>query len=117
MAYTDKVAFYGYTPVPRDPDVLFKDHPTALGLNPKQDDVEFKDLPLPDSPLVQKVKTFVKVCLNTIHTVFPKFNARYLIFCLRTYIGKAQRANLQPLQPRLHLRHRACEDTFPVLVV
>ncbi len=64
MAFSEKdVSFYGFTPVPRDPDVLFKDHPTASGDNPKQDLFEFKDIPLPDSPLVQKVKTFVKVRL------------------------------------------------------
>ncbi|KAJ2987169.1 hypothetical protein NUW54_g9508 [Trametes sanguinea] len=28
---------YGFAPVPRDPEVLFKDHPTASGPNPKQD--------------------------------------------------------------------------------
>ena len=66
---SDKVAFYGFTPVPRDPDVLFKDHPTASGPNPKQDDVEFKDFPLPDSPLVQNVKAFVKVRLF-LHNIF-----------------------------------------------
>ena len=61
MTEEQKVKFYGYTPVARDPDVLFKDHPTASGPNPKQDPFTFKDFPLPDSPLVQKVKAYVKV--------------------------------------------------------
>ena len=56
-----RVGFYGYTPVARDPDVLFKDHPTSSGANPKQDAFKFDDLPLPDSPLVRTVKEFVKV--------------------------------------------------------
>lgn len=64
-ADADKITFYGYTPVPRDPDVLFKDHPTASGAHPKQDSFEFNDfLPLPNSPLVQKAKAFVKDRLN-----------------------------------------------------
>ena len=62
MAYNEKdVFFYGFAPVPRDPAVLFKDHATASGDNPRQDDFEFKDISLPDSPLIQKVKAFVKV--------------------------------------------------------
>jgi cyanamide hydratase len=58
---SDPVTFYGFTPVPRDPDVLFDGHPTASGDHPKQDAWEAKDFPLPDSPLVQEVKAFVKV--------------------------------------------------------
>jgi cyanamide hydratase len=52
---------YGFTPVPRDPDLLFKNHPTAGGDHPKQDEFTVKDFPLPDSPLVQEVKKFVQV--------------------------------------------------------
>ena len=57
----DDVAFYGFTPVPRDPDVLFKDHPTASGPTPKQDFVTIADFPFPDSAVVRSVKDFVKV--------------------------------------------------------
>lgn len=65
MAYSNAdVSKYGFTPVPRDPDVLFKDHPTASGATPKQDPFEFKDIPLPDSPLIQAVKQFVKEKLD-----------------------------------------------------
>ena len=53
--------FYGFTPVPRDPDVLFKNHPTASGSNPKQDPFTASDFPLPDSPVVRNVREFVKV--------------------------------------------------------
>lgn len=53
--------FYGFTAVPRDPEVLFKDHPTASGVNPKQDKILVKDFPLPNSPVVRVVKTFVAV--------------------------------------------------------
>lgn len=55
------VTFYGFTAVPRDPDVLFKDHPTANGPNPKQDPLTVDDFPLPNSPLVKEVREFVKV--------------------------------------------------------
>lgn len=61
MADEESIIKYGYTPVPRDPDVLFKDHPTASGDHPKQDPVIFSDFALPDSPLVQQVREFVKV--------------------------------------------------------
>ncbi|KAJ6578804.1 hypothetical protein DFH09DRAFT_1030668 [Mycena vulgaris] len=54
------VAQYGFTAVPRDPDVLFKDHPTASGDNPKQDPFTVEDFPLPDSPLANQVRDFVK---------------------------------------------------------
>lgn len=53
--------FYGFTAVPRDPDVLFKDHPTATGDHPKQDRFDLSDLPLPDSKIVREVNEFVKV--------------------------------------------------------
>ena len=52
---------YGFTPVPRDPDVLFKDHPTALGPSPKQDPFTADDFPLPDTALVKEVGAFVQV--------------------------------------------------------
>lgn len=55
------VTFYGFTPVPRDPDVLFDAHPTASGDHPKQDECQAIDFPLPDSPVVQEVKAFAQV--------------------------------------------------------
>jgi cyanamide hydratase len=57
------VMFYGFSPVPRDPDVLFAGHPTASpdNPNPKQDLLTADDFPLPDSELVRGVKEFVKV--------------------------------------------------------
>ena len=58
----DNSQFYGFTAVPRSPDELFKDHPTALGDHPKQDVFEAKDFPFPDSKLVREVNAFVKVC-------------------------------------------------------
>lgn len=55
------VKFYGFTPVVRDPDVLFADHPTASGSSPKQLPFTVDDFPLPNSPVVTAVKQFVKV--------------------------------------------------------
>ncbi len=52
---------FGFSPVPRDPEVLFKDHPTASGPNPKQDLFVADDLPLPDTPLVREVRAFAQV--------------------------------------------------------
>ncbi|KAH9943725.1 hypothetical protein B0H21DRAFT_823598 [Amylocystis lapponica] len=60
----NSVTFYGFTPVPRDPEVLFKDHPTASGVNPKQDLFTATDFPLPDSPVVRAVEAFVKTELD-----------------------------------------------------
>jgi len=54
------VAFYGFTPVARDPDVLFDGHPTASGDNPKRDPFTLADFPLPSSPLVQEVVKFAR---------------------------------------------------------
>ena len=52
---------YGLAPVARDPEVLFKDHPTASGPNPKQDLFTVDDFPLPDTPLVKEVRAFAQV--------------------------------------------------------
>ena len=62
VTWNHNVKFYGFTPVVRDPDVLFKDHPTATGPNPKQLPYAVNDFPLPTSPVVTAVKDFVKVC-------------------------------------------------------
>ncbi len=56
---SDQVEFYGFTPVPRDPDVLFRDHPTANAPATVLQTVE--DYPFPESPLVREVETFVTV--------------------------------------------------------
>ncbi|KIY61293.1 hypothetical protein CYLTODRAFT_339672, partial [Cylindrobasidium torrendii FP15055 ss-10] len=56
MAF-DPVTHYGFTAVPRDPDVLFRNHPTA---GVERDELTVNDFPLPDSTLVQSVKAFVK---------------------------------------------------------
>ncbi|KAH8114868.1 cyanamide hydratase [Phellopilus nigrolimitatus] len=108
MDDAQKIVFYGFSPVPRDPDVLFKDHPTASGATPKQDLFEFKDIPLPDSPLVQKVKEFAKAKLNEqtfnhsnrvyiygtalVKTHFPEWTydaETYYLSCLLHDIGTA----------------------------
>ena len=52
---------YGFAPVPRDPEVLFKDHPTASGPSPKQDLFTVDDFPLPDTQLVKEVRAFAQV--------------------------------------------------------
>ncbi|KAL0574037.1 hypothetical protein V5O48_007921 [Marasmius crinis-equi] len=66
---TSPITFYGFTPVPRDPDVLFKDHPTAdpKNPNPKQDLFTVDDfIPLPGEKkeLVKSVREFVRKELN-----------------------------------------------------
>ncbi|KZT09145.1 cyanamide hydratase [Laetiporus sulphureus 93-53] len=106
----DDVAFYGFTPVPRDPDVLFKDHPTASGPNPKQELVVASDFPLPDSSVVRAVKDFVKAELDEqtynhshrvyiygtalVKTHFPSWlydSETYYLACLLHDIGTANR--------------------------
>jgi len=104
------VTFYGFTPVPRNPDVLFADHPTASGDNPKQDLFVASDFPWPDSPLVREVKAFVKKDLdeqtfNHSHRVyiygvaitkthFPTWSydlETYYLSCLLHDIGTAEK--------------------------
>ena len=65
------VTFYGFTAVPRDPEVLFKDHPTATGPSPKQDLFTVDDFPLPNSPLVREVREFVKVRVQGYSAFIP----------------------------------------------
>ncbi len=57
----DPVAFYGFSPVVRDPDVLFHEHPTASGDHPKQDLFKAADFPAPDSPLAREIRKFAQV--------------------------------------------------------
>lgn len=65
MAPTDvNIEKYGYTPVPRDPEVLFEGHPTASPPNVQQAAWKLDELPFPDTPLVQDSKYFVKKELN-----------------------------------------------------
>ncbi|KAI0038483.1 cyanamide hydratase [Auriscalpium vulgare] len=110
MASTDPVAFYGFTAVPRDPEVLFKDHPTASGPHPKQDAFTVVDFPFPDSHVVREVKAFVKKELDEqtynhshrvyiygtalVKTHFPSWvydNETYYLSCLLHDIGTAER--------------------------
>ena len=61
--YKDEdVKKYGFEEVVRDQEILFKDHPTASGPNPKVDDLTYDQIPFPDTELVRKVVEFVKVC-------------------------------------------------------
>ncbi|KAF9816646.1 hypothetical protein IEO21_03951 [Rhodonia placenta] len=107
---SDSVAFYGFTPVPRDPEVLFRDHPTASGPNPKQDLFSASDFVLPDSPVAREVKAFVQKELDEqtynhshrvyiygtalVKTHFPSWtydNETYYLACLLHDIGTAER--------------------------
>ncbi|KAJ7907557.1 hypothetical protein B0H13DRAFT_1715796 [Mycena leptocephala] len=104
------VAYYGFTAVPRDPDVLFKNHPTASGDRPKQDEFTVKDFPLPKSPLVNQVRDFVKKELDEqtfnhsnrvyiygaalVKTHFPEWtydSETYYLACLLHDIGTAEK--------------------------
>ncbi|THV03503.1 cyanamide hydratase [Dendrothele bispora CBS 962.96] len=107
LSQDPNVKFYGFTPVVRDPEILFRDHPTA---SPKQDPFVVNDFPLPDSPLVQSVKAFVQkeldeqtfnhsnrvyiygVALTKTH--FPSWSydlETYYLACLLHDIGTAQK--------------------------
>lgn len=71
----DNVTKYGFTAVPRDPDVLFKDHPTASGPNPRQASFKLEQLPFPETDLVRKSKEFVKKELNP-----PTYNHSHRVY-------------------------------------
>jgi len=110
---SDPVAFYGFTPVARDPDVLFKDHPTASGNHPKQDsgELDLNDLPfIKGSAIVNDVREFVKKELDEktfnhsnrvyiygtalVKTHFPSWSydpETYYITCLLHDIGTAEK--------------------------
>ncbi|KAG6879776.1 hypothetical protein C0992_011821 [Termitomyces sp. T32_za158] len=92
------VVFYGFTPVPRDPDVLFDGHPTASGDHPKQDNYRVADFPLPDSEVVRKVKAFVQIYaflgVALVKSHFPSWSydlETYYLACLLHDIGTAER--------------------------
>ncbi|KAG6833394.1 hypothetical protein H0H87_007379 [Tephrocybe sp. NHM501043] len=106
----NNIIFYGFTAVPRDPDVLFEGHATASGDYPKQDYFTVTDFPFPDSSVVQAVKAFVKRELpsqvwNHSHRVyvygvalakthFPTWSydlETYYLACLLHDIGTAER--------------------------
>jgi len=106
----NNTTFYGFTPVPRDPEVLFKDHPTASGDHPEQDPFEVKDFPLLDSKVVQEVRDFVKKELDEqtynhshrvyiygtalVKTHFPSWSydhETYYLACLLHDIGTAEK--------------------------
>jgi len=110
---SDPVTFYGFTAVPRNPDVLFKDVPTAHGDNPKQDtgELDLNDLPfIKGSALVNDVREFVKKELDErtfnhsnrvyiygttlVKTHFPNWSydrKTFYIACLLHDIGTADR--------------------------
>ncbi|TFY66888.1 hypothetical protein EVG20_g4205 [Dentipellis fragilis] len=110
MTDRDNVTFYGFTAVPRYPEVLFKDHPTATGPNPKQDEFTVESIPLPDSEVVREVKAFVKKELDEqtfnhsnrvyiygtalVKTHFPTWSydhETYYLACLLHDIGTAEK--------------------------
>ncbi|KAK2460392.1 hypothetical protein APHAL10511_007557 [Amanita phalloides] len=105
----DPIAFYGFTPVVRDPEVLFRDHATASD-HPKQDPFTAPDFPPPDSQLAREVEKFAHEELNEqtfnhsnrvyiygvalTKTHFPswKFDLEtYYLACLLHDIGTAKR--------------------------
>lgn len=75
MERLENIEKYGYTPVPRDPDVLLAGHPTAGGPNPQQADYKLEELHFPDSELVRRSKAFVEKELNK-----PTFNHSHRVF-------------------------------------
>lgn len=111
MSFSDaNVVKYGYTPVPRDPDILFREHPTATGLVPKKADysLDSTELAFPDTELVRRSTTFVKEKLNVqtfnhshrvyiygtaiVRKHFPEWNyddEAYYLTCLFHDIGTA----------------------------
>jgi cyanamide hydratase len=71
----DPITFYGFTPVPRNPEVLFKDHLPTSGPNPKQEAFTAADFPLPSSPVADAVRTFALTELDT-----PTYNHSHRLF-------------------------------------
>ncbi|KIJ33773.1 hypothetical protein M422DRAFT_264231 [Sphaerobolus stellatus SS14] len=80
---SDNVTKYGYTPVPRDPNVLFENHPTGGGANPAQAaySLDSSELKFPDTELVKKAKAFVKAKLNE-----PTWNHSHRVYIYGTAV-------------------------------
>ncbi|KAF7977876.1 hypothetical protein HWV62_2410 [Athelia sp. TMB] len=102
--------FYGFTAVPRDPEVLFKDHPTASGDSPQQARYDLAELSLPNSRVVREVEAFVKRELDEktynhshrvytygtalVKTHFPSWtydHETYYLACILHDIGTAEK--------------------------
>ncbi|KIP01260.1 hypothetical protein PHLGIDRAFT_113164 [Phlebiopsis gigantea 11061_1 CR5-6] len=79
MERLENIAKYGYTPVPRDPEVLLAGHPTAGGASPQQAEHKLSEIAFPDSELVRRSKAFVQKELNT-----PTFNHSHRVFIYGT---------------------------------
>ena len=79
---------YGYTPVPRNPEVLLANHPTTGGPNPQRADYKLSEAPFPDSELIQRSKAFVEKELNT-----PTFNHSHQVFIYGVYRLSPRLAN------------------------
>lgn len=75
MERLENIVKYGYTPVPRDPEVLLDGHPTAGGSSPQQADYALSELAFPDSELVRRSKAFVEKELNK-----PTFNHSHRVY-------------------------------------
>jgi hypothetical protein len=75
MERLENIVKYGYTPVPRDPEVLLSGHPTAGGSSPQQADYALTELAFPDTELVRRSKAFVQKELNT-----PTFNHSHRVY-------------------------------------
>jgi len=75
---------FGWTAVPRDPDVLLQDHPTASGASPKRDPaLTFEAVPFPTSPLIEKTHEFAKETLSE-----PTFNHSSRVYIYGTALVK-----------------------------
>jgi hypothetical protein len=114
------VTFYGFTAVPRDPDVLFKDHLTASGPNPKQDFFTAADFPLPDSELVKQVRKFAKTELNVQtynHShrvyVFGMFMLRVTHLERRQIVGAHRHRDSADALPKVGVRQRDILSRLP----
>lgn len=75
MERLENIEKYGFTAVPRNPDVLFASVPAAQGPSPQQADYKLSELPFPDSELVRRSKAFVQKELNT-----QTFNHSHRVF-------------------------------------
>lgn len=105
MQRLENIEKYGFTAVPRNPDVLFASVPAAQGLSPQHADYKLSELPFPDSELVRRSKAFVQKELNT-----QTFNHSHRVFVYGMFILGS---TLHSLLNLYGCRHRARAQVLP----
>lgn len=64
------ISFYGFTPVARNPEIIFDGHPTANVDEAPPTVLQVKDCPIPETEIVGQVREFIWVDKLLLYTKF-----------------------------------------------